>query len=267
MAEKVDKTYWDDVWQPAEIPRAVMPEIDTLRNHSHHRFHSYFDAKLRPAAGSDRRLIEFGCAQSAWLSYFARHLGFAVTGIDYSERGCAKAKAVLRRDGVAGEIVHADFTAPPPRLLDAFDVGVSFGVAEHFEDTAECLAAFRRFLKPGGRLLTVIPNLAGSAGALQRLLSRKIYDIHVVIDREALADAHRRAGLEVLDCRYIECSNFGIVTIEPGGSPVARVKRMLRLALMGLSFGTWIVDRYLLRLPETRVFSPYLICAARKPEG
>jgi len=56
---------------------------------------------------------------------------------------------------------------PPDHLLGAYDFGVSFGVAEHFEDTAECLAAFRRFLKPSGILFTAIPNLAGLLGSAE----------------------------------------------------------------------------------------------------
>ena len=260
MAEKVGKDYWERVWQPAELPRQVQPQRDTLRNHSYHEFHRLFSRLIPAAPGAD--LIEFGCAQSTWLSYFGGHGGMRVTGIDYAPRGCEKARAVLARDGVAGEIVQADFLDPPERLLGAFDVGISFGVAEHFEDTAECLAAFRRFLKPGGVLITVIPNLAGVTGWIQRWLDREIYDIHVVLDASALADAHRRAGLDPLDCRYLVCSNFGMLTLGEQRSPL---KRLLRLGLMGISMGLWIIDRSIVRLPVTRLLSPYVVCAARTP--
>ena len=262
MALKVSKAYWESAWLPETLPRTVAPEADTLRNHSYFHLHRYFEEMLRPAVRPGARLIEFGCAQSVWLAYFAREFGFAITGIDYSERGCEKARAILRRDGVAGEIVHADFMTPPPGHLGAFDVGVSFGVAEHFEDTAECLAAFRRFLKPGGLLVTLVPNLAGLLGSTQRLMDREIYDIHVVLDREALADAHRCAGLEPIDARYMVCSNFGVLTLA---SPGSSAKRALRLSLMGVSAALWLVDRYVTVLPETRMLSPYVICVARNP--
>jgi len=264
MSEKVDKGYWESLWEPAALPRRVFPEQDTLRNHSYHHMHRYFEEFVRPAAVPGARLIEFGCAQSTWLSYFARRFGFAVTGIDYSETGCEKAKAVLRRDGMTGEIVHADFMPPPDRLLQVFDVGISFGVAEHFEDTADCLKAFRRFLKPGGLLVTLVPNMAGLLGGLQRTFDRKIYDIHVVLDKTALADAHRRAGLDVVDARYLVCSNFGVITIGSSAGAL-RAKRALRQALMGASASLWFIDRHIARLAESRAFSPYVVCAARNP--
>jgi len=262
MAEKVGKDYWERIWQPAELPRPVEPQRDTLRNHSYYEIHRALSRLVPALPGA--RLIEFGCAQSSWLSYFAKHAAMRVAGIDYAPRGCEKAAAVLARDGVDGEIVQADFMAPPDRLLEAFDVGISFGVAEHFEDTAECLAAFRRFLRPGGTLVTVIPNMAGLAGTLQRWLDREVYDIHVVLDAPALAEAHRRAGLIDVRSEYLVCSNFGMVTLGAGRSPV---KRLLRLGLMGVSYALWFVDRSILRVPATRWLSPYIICAARLPSA
>src|SRR5579883_2544876 len=135
MVDKAGKEYWQHVWQRSPLPPRLLPERDTLRNHSHHEFHRFFRAAL---TGYGRaRLVEFGCAQSLWLGYFAREFGFDVAGIDYSEQGCEKARAILARDGVDGEIALADFMAPPSRLLGSFELGISFGVVEHFQNTSE----------------------------------------------------------------------------------------------------------------------------------
>ena len=263
MTEKVDSDYWERIWLDSDLPRAVEPERDTLRNYSYHAFHLFFSKYLEHQAG--KRIIEFGCAQSIWLGYFARQHGLTVTGIDYSPHGCKKASAILARAGVDGEIVQADFTHPPDHLIESFDFGVSFGVAEHFEDTAECLVAFRRFLRPGGVLITVIPNLAGLTGMLQKHLDRKIYDIHVPLDDRALADAHRRAGMQVVDCRFVLCSNFGVLTFGGETGVCAGLRNLIKIALMGFSAAAWIVDRYIVSLPATRLFSPYVVCVARVP--
>jgi SAM-dependent methyltransferase len=154
---------------------------------------------------------------------------------------------------------------PPDHLLGACDFGVSFGVAEHFEDTTECLGAFRRFLKPGGILITVIPNLAGLAGTLQKHLDRKIYDIHVPLDDRALADAHRRAGMHVIDCRYVVCSNFGVLTLGDHAHSLARLRHLFKLSFMGLSATAWVINRYIVRIPTSRLLSPYIACVARVP--
>lgn len=56
------------------------------------------------------------------------------------------------------------FFSPPASMLGKFDVVVTFGVVEHFIDTRACLDAMSQFLKPGGLLVTSIPNLAGWIG-------------------------------------------------------------------------------------------------------
>ena len=104
---------------------------------------------------------------------------FNVCGIDYSENGCIHSKRILEQQGIAGEIVLGDFFNPPKEMYKKFDVVVSFGVVEHFQETAECLKALRKYLKPGGIIITVIPNMAGLIGTLQRILNKKIYDIPV----------------------------------------------------------------------------------------
>ena len=120
-----------------------------------------------------------------WLPYFAKEFAFEVYGIDYSEIGCQQAKQILEYEGVNGKIVCADFFSPPGSMLKAFDVVVSFGVLEHFEDTTACIAAFSKFLKPGGLLITNIPNLCGLNGLIQKMINRSIFDIHVPLDKKS----------------------------------------------------------------------------------
>lgn len=263
MEQKVTSEYWERIWVASDLPRAVEPERDTLRNHSYYEFHRLFSQYLSGQDG--KRIIEFGCAQSIWPAYFARRHALAVTGIDYSSLGCEKASAILARSRVEGKIVHADFMRPPDNLLGAYDFGVSFGVAEHFYDTVECVSAFRRFLRPGGLLFTMIPNLAGLTGSLQKFVDRKIYDIHVPLDGAALAAAHREAGLQVVECRYVVCSNFGVLTIGDRSGVAARLRHLFKVALMGFSVVTWVIDRYVVTIPTSRLLSPYIICVARAP--
>lgn len=258
MTCKTDKNYWAGLWQGSALPPAVQPELDSLRNHSRYQFHQFFVETFAETGIAGRELIEFGCGQSVWLPYFGRVHGFQLAGVDYVEEGCAKARAILSREGLSGDIACADFTADSP-FERRFDVGVSFGVAEHFTDTAACLSAFARFLKPGGLLITIVPNMTGTLGALQRALNRPVYDIHVPLDADALAAAHARAGLEVLKARYLVPTNYGVVV------PEGRLGGLLRSGLMALSLATWAIDRTLIRLPRCGLFAPYVACAARVP--
>ena len=86
-----DKEYWNDKYV-GEIPRAIDVRDESLRNYFRrymHRDFSHWLGKLGLGPGS--RMIEVGCGGSIWLPYFAREQGFEVTGLDYTEQGCAAA--------------------------------------------------------------------------------------------------------------------------------------------------------------------------------
>src|SRR5207249_1623316 len=120
--DKAGKTDWDHVWERSTLPKAVNPRTGGLNNHVNRKFHEYFRRAFSALNTDGRKLLEIGCARSAWQPYFAREFGSAVCGLDYSELGCRLAREVLAREGVNGEIVCADFLSPPQTMIGAFDV-------------------------------------------------------------------------------------------------------------------------------------------------
>lgn len=258
------REYWDGLWEEGELPRPVDPRGPGLNNYVARRFHRYFDRHFRELGlGDGARLLEVGCARSAWLPYFRREFGFRVAGLDYSEIGCRQARAVLARAGVEGEIVLGDLFDPPDRILGAFDVVVSFGVVEHFDDTAAALRAMARLLRPEGLLFVNIPNLAGVLGPLQRLLHRETYELHVPMDREALARAHREAGLEVVRCEYFLPALFGVARTDPNAP--WWLERSVAHARSVASKLVWVLHEALPVEGGSRLLSPYVHALARKP--
>lgn len=258
------REYWDGLWEEGGLPRPADPRRSGLGNYVVRRFDEYFRRRFGDQGlGEGARLLEVGCARSAWLPYFHRELGFRVAGLDYSEIGCRQARAVLERADVAGEIVHGDLFDPPDRLLGAFDVVVSFGVVEHFDDTADALRAMTRLVRPGGLVFVNIPNLAGLLGFLQRLLHRETYDLHVPLDREALARAHEEAGLRVMSCEYVLPASFGILRMDPDAPRWLR--RTFAHARSVASKGAWALHGLVPGDVTGRFASPYVHCLSRRP--
>lgn len=266
--DKAGKAHWDRSWAEAPLPSAVDPRDRSLGNYVYRRLSAYYRGILEHEGEgkSERRLVEVGCAHSRWLPYFHKELGYAVTGVDYSEIGVARTRRLLSQEGVPGQVHHADLFAPPPSLVGSFDVGFSNGLAEHFVDTAHCIAALARLLKPGGLLVTAVPNLAGAVGAVQKHFNRPVYDIHVPLDVAALRRAHEDAGLKVVDARYLVFSNFGVVNLLGlARTPSWMAKRVALALLVRLSMASWLVEEHAASLPGNRYTSPYVLCVARKP--
>ncbi|RMG22264.1 MAG: class I SAM-dependent methyltransferase [Armatimonadetes bacterium] len=261
-----EKRHWDSFWASRPLPRPIDIHDRSLGNHPHLAFHDYFFSLLKDAHG--KRLIEIGCASSVRLPYFAREFGIQVTGLDYSEDGCARARALLRAERVNGRIVCADMFDPPADLLGAFDIVFSHGLVEHFTDTASTIATLSRFAKPGATLITVVPNLCGIPGFLQRLIDRGVYNLHVPLSCKDLLSAHVEAGLKVIDCRYFLSSHFGVLNTRRPRSERFRtdIKKQALLNLRRCSKLCWLIERYARPLPSSFLFSPYIICNARMPD-
>ncbi|HEY3821369.1 MAG TPA: class I SAM-dependent methyltransferase [Polyangiaceae bacterium] len=255
------------MWASSVLPDRLEPRRRGPRNFVIREFDRYLrkvlaGQKLAPGWN----LLEIGAGNSAWLSYFATEHGASVTGLDYSSAGCQKLQRILKRDGVDGKVIHADAFAPPPGAVGSFDVVVSFGVAEHFQDTRGALSAFKTFVKPGGLLLTFVPNMAGVLGKTQRLLNKPVYDIHVPLDATALASAHERAGLTVEACDYLVFLNFGVLNLNglPPNTATFAAKRALLALARRAAFVCAAVEERTHALPLTRTAASYVVAVARR---
>jgi len=260
--DRAGAEFWEDWWKRTPLPSALDPHRPGVKNYVVRRFHHTFERLFEGCDTPSMELAEVGCAQSVYLPYFAKQFGFKVCGIDRSKMGCDRARTILEREGVKGEVHCADFFSVPTQLIGRFDVVTSFGVVEHFQQTAEALRAMARLLKPGGRMFTNIPNLTGVLG-YQRLLDRVIYDAHVLLTRESLASAHREAGLEVESCDYFLPICLEVFNVETW--PKHFLYWFTVRSFTAISRAVWFVDDHVVRIRQSRWTSPFINCVGRKP--
>jgi 2-polyprenyl-3-methyl-5-hydroxy-6-metoxy-1,4-benzoquinol methylase len=259
--DKAGKQYWDKAWKTNGIGGEANPRQTGLANYVNHQFHEFFCEVFLNLNTQGKALLEIGCSRSVWLPYFAKEFGFKVHGIDYSEIGCQQAIRILANEGVKGEIVCSDFFSPPESMLGAFDAVISFGVVEHFQNTAECIAALSKFLKLGGLLITSVPNLRGLNGLIQKALNRAIFDIHVALNVHNLAHAHKVNGLQIISCNYFLFVNLGILNLENLKGGLLYKASHLRSWINEV---LWILERGVPALKPNRWSSPYINCVAIK---
>lgn len=256
--------YWDAAWQETGGVDPVDPSVDSPLNHVVRHLDRFFRAQLGDGAGKD--LLEVGCAASQWLPYFATALGYRVYGLDYSQAGIEITRRTLLEAGVEPRLACADLFDPPAELLGAFDVVVSMGLVEHFTDTAEVLEALAAFLRDGGLLVTIVPNLFGVLGVLQRWLDVAVYRLHVPLRKRTLLSATDAAKLEPVAARYLVFLNFGVCNI--GAAATGRQRRVRERVLyraVWLNDLMWRLQRRLpFKLPGNVVTSPYLAVVARR---
>lgn len=262
--DKTGEQFWTKYWRERKLPPPIRVRSLSPRAWFYQEFHRLWEAHLPRSGPRALRLLEIGCAGSRWLPYFAREWGYEVCGLDYSELGCELARCLLAREGVTGEIWHQDLFCPRPRQLGAFDVVFSNGVVEHFNDPAEPLRQMAAYLRPGGLMVTIVPNFTGWLGWLQSWVSPEILAVHTPLDREDLARAHAAAGLRVRFCDYLTFLHFSVV--HPGGRWQGWSKTCFFKALKGATALSLGLHRLWPRLRLDRRTAGFVVCIAVKAQ-
>ena len=265
--DKAGADYWTKVWQETQLPPPIDVHRGDINHHVYRSLHRFFTQLFRGVDTKTKSILEIGCGNSVFLSYFHQEFGLDVSGLDYTELGCAQTQRIFDRDRIQGHIYLADAFAPPAELLNRFDYVISLGVAEHFEDTSAALRAFAQFVKPGGILITSVPNLAGVTGYLQTSMNKPVMDIHVPMDREYLDNAVKTAGLKTIMSKYFVSISFAATLEGLHGETIPNygIKKFVLKSMRYASKLVWVVENLIgTSLPEGRLLSAGIINAARK---
>lgn len=152
-----------------------MPDYVSLR----HDPYSSHQLVLDRARGA-QTVLDVGCSAGV----LARDLvaqGSVVDGIEYDPLDAAEARSVCRQV-LVGDLETMEITLEP----GAYDVVLCADIIEHLRNPAAALARLRPLLKPDGRLVVSVPNIANWSQRLTHLLGRWDYQDRGLMDRTHL---------------------------------------------------------------------------------
>jgi glycosyltransferase involved in cell wall biosynthesis len=191
------------------------------------RYNEFTWELVRPFVG--QRVLEIGAGTGLMTRFLATREHVVATDVDpdyvallrrtYGERPNVEVRALdlarLAEDGI-------------PRA--AFDTVLCSNVLEHVEDDGGALRAMRDVLAPGGRVVLVVPALAGLFGTIDRAIHH-----HRRYARAALAGKLRAAGLTVEHLSY-----FNMLAV-PGWWLNGRVLRRSAVPAVQARLNDWLV--------------------------
>ena len=223
---------------------------------------------LERAGGSKGcRTLEVGGGGSRILPYLGRRFAFQVFGSDFSWRGCLLLKANLSLQGVNGGVVCEDLFRSS-LAGESFDLVYSQGLIEHFDDTLPAIMEHLRLIKPGGKLVLVVPNLQGVQGQILAKLAPPLWQAHRVFSPSELGATLMRLGLQDIQTGYLGSFNI-FIGFDPRWTAFRNWPRVIWfLAHASVRLVSGLVS-LALRLspwrPHTRLFSPAFFAVATKP--
>jgi SAM-dependent methyltransferase len=169
--ELTDESFWDDYWASVRLPL----EIKKTSSYLIGAITDVLDRFLT----SHRHLsvLEIGGAPGQYAAYVHRGHGHAISVLDSSPIGCAKARENFDQLGIPAHVMEGDMFAPPAGL-GSFDAVYSLGVIEHFPDVSVPVAAHVDYVKPGGLVILGVPNLRGVNALVLKRLSPSFLGMH-----------------------------------------------------------------------------------------
>ncbi|WP_259068422.1 class I SAM-dependent methyltransferase [Mucilaginibacter sp. X4EP1] len=151
-----------------------------------------------------KNAIELGGFPGYYATYLKKYEHLDTTLFDYFiHEGLIN--QLLEKNGLKPgdiNIIEADLFEYKPAT--PYDMVLSFGLIEHFNDTKAIVETHLQFLKPGGVLFITLPNFKGINGWIQRKFDKENYDKHNInsMDLQLLAKCCKDLGLADIETYY-----------------------------------------------------------------
>lgn len=117
----------------------------------------------------NKHVLDIGCGNGTTLLYLRKYFDVKGVGIDISDRVIKELQENIKDTNLSFYV--GDHRNLEMIEHDQFDIVLSFGVIEHFEEYGLALAEARRVLKQNGQLILIQPHLF-SFGVMQEYYLR-----------------------------------------------------------------------------------------------
>lgn len=199
--------------------------------------------------------VELGGFPGYYAIYLKKYKGLSTTLLDYFIHPELVSKLLAANDLKEGDIniIEADLFKYEP--VEKYDMVLSFGLIEHFNDTKFIIGEHLKFLRPGGTLFITLPNFKSVNGWVQRSFDKDNYDKHNIdsMDLVLLKSSCEALGLKNVTAYYH--GKFS-VWLENKTEQTATAKLLMKTIWLAGKVFTKIVP------VESKMLSPYIVVKA-----
>lgn len=214
-------------------------------------------------------IVEVGSAPGWNLLNFKNRLGYIPYGIEYSHVGAEQNRRKFIASGVSeGNVIESDFFSKElqERYKEHFDIVMSGGFIEHFDDPTNVIQKHVDLIKKNGYFIITVPNFQGVNSVLARFFNEDIASTHnfSILNKEGFEAVFPQDGIEKLYCHYFGTLYFGLYAFnyEKNG----RLKYFIYRFLVRLQIVLNVLFSFVLGKKgfETKYTSPYIIFIGKK---
>lgn len=189
-----DREFWTNYWE-SKTDLAFQIKKDYL-------FHSHLEAIVK--RDNIQSAIELGGFPGYYTIFLKKYFNIKTTLFDYFVHPEILQQVVVENDLEVQdiEVIEADlFNYQVDRK---YDLVLSCGLIEHFQDTKDIIKRHIQFLNPGGTLFITLPNFKSVNGWVQKTFDQENYLKHNIncMDPALLSEIVKDLGLEVKQAGY-----------------------------------------------------------------
>ncbi len=246
--ELTDRNFWANYWESKTDLAFTVPAT--------YLFHQLFKKLL--ADKPIKTAIELGGFPGYYAIFLKKYFKVEASLFDFYVH-----QPILNEVLAANQLQPQDIPVIEGDLFQfepaqQYDLVLSCGLIEHFQDTSDIISRHLPFLKPGGTLLITLPNFTGVNGWVQRTYDPDNYDKHNIssMNPSRLAEYCRQLGLQEVEAFYY--GHFSI-WLENRNQQSNLTNGFLK--------ALWVIGKVFTKvIPiESRALSPYIVVKAVKP--
>lgn len=149
----------------------------------------------------NQKILEAGCGDGSILIELIKRFKVDGYGIDISETALSLSKEFINKIGYTATLKLGD-VHDIPYDKNIFDVVISLGVIEHFDDSENIVREMYRVLKPQGILILMTPNsrsLGVADRKIKQLFGKWKFGYQTEYTRHELKEFCKSTGFTIID--------------------------------------------------------------------
>lgn len=279
MKKLTTKDFWDNVWQTDKnkiYSRSWKKLVAFLKKLMGEKWKNYSEYILWNRIYKDflpqqtgLKILEIGSAPGWNLIKFHKNFGYDPFGLEYSPVGAEENRRRFAQAGLNRENVIEDnfFSASfHEKFKERFDLVMSGGFIEHFDDVNLVIDKHLDLLKKEGIIIVTVPNFQGLNYYLFNFFYKGIIKTHNcnIMKLERFSEIFKRSDLKARYCGYFGTLYLPLYMFdyENNGKIKFIIYRLLVRFQTILNYFFHILFKN--RGAESKYFSPYMIYLGQK---
>ena len=197
IIDLTDSTYWGERQSNLGIPELTSPLSELL---------DAIIPFLEPY--KNKKVIELGCSPGFVSSFICNKIKFIPFGIDLSPQAHLYTLNMRRIANTESKLIRSDFR--DFKCKTKFNVVMSFGLIEHFENFEEIFSQHHRLCQKNGLIVITIPNFSYLQKIYHLVFDKRDLKKHntKIMNLKSFQYAAEKKNHEILFLNYVGKINF-----------------------------------------------------------